>query len=197
MTTATHDIDQLAGFFATRLEARGYDGRNPYNMRVMSRWAAKHYSGDRDRGLCILGIPGVGKSRAVMALAGLRAIRLYNARQLAEEWQRYGVDRRPDFWQHLDGLYRPDHDPFWRDVIIDDIGSEPTLNEYGTKQEVMDAILDHRMQEMDRAGALTVTTSNLGINALATRYGARFVSRLHGLCHIVTFRGTDQRKERE
>ena len=125
--------------------------------------------------------------------------RIYHAADLVEFWQVCGVRDRNDLYKMLMGNFsdrgQPEIDKLWRDCCIDDIGVEPTLNEFGTKQEVLDTIIQKRTRDFEDTGARTHLAINLTPSMIKERYGARFESRLSQLCHVITLKGHDRRKD--
>ncbi len=194
-------IRELTTFFAGRYRARGYDDSEKRNMEILARWTARHYAGCAEKGLALFGDVGRGKTFGMECLAKIRGLRVIQARDLVHIWSELGHD---GVKAHLNGIYQPSHDPFWADVVIDDIGTEPTLNEYGTKREVMDDVLQMRVDAYHRAGALTCLTFNLPLepvpgkpesDCVANRYDERFLSRLHEICHVMSLSGPDRRRQ--
>ena len=61
-----------------------------------------------------------------------------------------------------------------RDVVIDDIGTEPLMKSYGQEAELFPYLLEKRMQLVTRR---THLTSNLGIIDIKKRYGERVADR--------------------
>lgn len=76
------------------------------------------------------------------------------------------------------------------DVVLDDIGSEPTFNEYGNRWDVLPWLLEMRLASSGR----THFTTNLSPAELSKRYGARTVDRLHEMACDVTFKGKSNRR---
>jgi hypothetical protein len=145
-------------------------------------------------------LTGRGKSFAFKIMKKLFRLRVYQASELVEQWQVFGVKQRYQLYEMLNGNYsdrgQPEIDKLWRDCCIDDIGTEPILNEYGTKQEVLDTIIQKRTRDFEDSGARTHLAINLNPEMLRERYGVRFESRLHQICHVVTLRGDDRRKDK-
>jgi len=199
------DIDKVktaTAFFADRYAHYGFDNRTPWNTTIMAKYTAQHCLDCARKGLALYGQPGRGKTHAMRVLGRIRGIRFVRARDIVDEWQRFGANKRTEFWDWINGERIVGHDPYWRDIIIDDIGTEPTLNEYGTKQEVIDTVIARRTTEYTDNEALTCLTFNLpleppkgGGDSIRARYGDRFLSRIHELCHVVQFRGNDWRRE--
>lgn len=60
------------------------------------------------------------------------------------------------------------------DVLIDDVGTEPEMNNYGVKAELFPYLLERRMQNFRRR---THLTSNLGPSDILKRYDRRVSDR--------------------
>ena len=188
-------------FYRSRFIHHGYDDREPFNVTAITRYCAHLYHGTTAKGLCLIGETGRGKTFAFKIMKKLFMLRIYQANDLVEMWQRCGVKDRDDFWKELLG-HRPTFDnipdyikDLWRDICIDDAGAEPTLNEYGTKMEVLDTIIQRRTRMFEDYGARTHLAINLTPEMIQDRYGKRFESRLHQLCHVIELRGDDRRKD--
>jgi len=83
-------------------------------------------------------------------------------------------------------------DPFAQSVFIDDIGSEPRINNFGEKVEhVADFLCEwHARHE---PGTRLVATTNMNAKELDCRYGGRVLSRLKDLCVFLRLDGEDHR----
>lgn len=90
-----------------------------------------------------------------------------------------------------------------KDVCIDDLGAEHIVSEYGTKDDVLKAVIahrdsqqtrNHRMSDMTapRVGRTHITT-NLTSAQIAARYGDRTLSRIMGMCKAFRLEGKDMR----
>lgn len=74
--------------------------------------------------------------------------------------------------------------------MIDDIGAEPTTNNYGVRQESFTEIV----YNAELRGTLMVLTTNLLPQQLIARYGQRTFDRLSLLVRPVVFKGESMRK---
>lgn len=194
-------IKTRTAFYKARFMHHGYDDREPYNLRVISEYCAELYSGtgNAQKGLCLMGLTGRGKTLAFDVMKKLFRLRVYQAADLVELWQVHGVKNRYEIYDLLKGndtnRGQPEIDRLWRDRGIDDIGTEPTLNDFGTKQEVLDTIIQKCCKEFQECGARTHMAVNLTPKMFIERYGVRAESRLHQMCHVVTLRGDDRRRD--
>ena len=87
-----------------------------------------------------------------------------------------------DIRELMDGLA-------FREIVLDDIGAEPTFNNYGVKFDILDYLIDRRMESAER----THFTTNLSKNEIASRYGGRVIDRLAEMCRSVKFEGRSLR----
>jgi DNA replication protein DnaC len=193
-------IKRYTEFYKKKLLEHGYDNREPFNTNAVARYFANYFYGSTKKGLCLIGDTGRGKTFAFRIMKRLLATRIFEAETLVDRWQIYGPHNRKEIYKELTGHY-PHHERLeiarnWRDCIIDDIGTEPILNEFGTKREVIDSIIQRRTREFEEFGARTHISTNLSLNQLQERYGKRFVSRLNQICHIVVLKGEDRREDK-
>jgi len=75
-------------------------------------------------------------------------------------------------------------------IVIDDIGTEEIVNDYGTK---IDAVEDAIFEAEDDL-KLLLLTSNLDASSIKERYGERIYDRIRRLCKVVFMRGDSLRK---
>lgn len=93
-----------------------------------------------------------------------------------------------------EAVLSPDFTISLPDIILDDIGAEHSVNEYGVhKEEFADFVVRwHAQWERGEKGRLIITT-NLKEHEFERRYGGRVVSRLKDLCYTARFQGADKR----
>lgn len=77
-----------------------------------------------------------------------------------------------------------------REMVLDDIGAEPTFNEYGNRWDILPWLIEMRLASSGR----THFTTNLSKSELEKRYGARTVDRLHEMAASVTYTGKSNRR---
>ena len=121
--------------------------------------------------LLLSGDPGVGKTFLMRCLHG----RLRTAAEIAG----YGLAQLWMFYSWTDAY----------DIVIDDLGAEPMVSEYGAKEDVLKAVIAHREPLKFR----THITTNLTAEQIAKRYGDRTLSRLIGMCRAFKLTGPDMR----
>lgn len=77
-----------------------------------------------------------------------------------------------------------------RMVVLDDIGTDSTLNDFGTKREVFAEIIDNT----EKTSQLLIITTNLNKEQLIERYGSRVFDRIIATTKRVLFTGKSLRK---
>lgn len=75
-------------------------------------------------------------------------------------------------------------------VVVDDVGTEGTYQEYGNKHYAFNELVDNA----ERKGNMLIITTNMSIGDLTAKYGERTVDRLRGLTKLITFTGKSLRK---
>ena len=75
-------------------------------------------------------------------------------------------------------------------IVIDDIGTEEVVNDYGTK---IDAV-ENAIFEAEDDLKMLLLTSNLDAKSIKERYGERIYDRIKRLCLVVFMRGESLRK---
>lgn len=84
-------------------------------------------------------------------------------------------------------------EPWTKTVLLDDLGAEHPVNEYGVRLETAgDFIVKyHALRE---PGSRLIITTNLTTSELDERYGGRVLSRLKDLCVPLRLEGGDKRR---
>lgn len=75
-------------------------------------------------------------------------------------------------------------------IVIDDIGTEEIVNDYGTK---IDAV-ENAIFEAEDDLKLLLLTSNLDAKSIKERYGERIYDRIRRLCLVVFMKGDSLRQ---
>lgn len=177
-------------FYRGRLAAWGYDERNPVLSLRLAQLLARLFDGGARKGILLQGVPGSGKT------AGMRLVARYFRMVWwdAEDLQRLGAGARAEGRNRMTAV--TEH--AWQrpgDVVLDDLGAEETLVDYGNRMEPVAAYLGERYRLYLDCGRLTHITTNLDEAALATRYGERLTSRLHEMCRWIDCGKRDWREE--
>lgn len=134
------------------------------------------------QGLFLSGGTGTGKTTALKIIAGYRDFKTFYADELVSRYRVKGDNMM--YSELLKGA---------KNVIIDDIGSEPTLFIYGMKFELIEQLIIERHRQFINYGYLTLFSTNLSKDDFVTRYGMRIYSRIMEMCEIVSCNGNDLR----
>jgi len=132
------------------------------------------------RSLYLHGPVGCGKTHTVAAIAleWLQPIRWANVPALLETIRRSFNDNQATV---------DDVATTRRIVVLDDLGAEKPSE---WVRERLYQIINHRYEN----DLTTVITSNLSVDDLAKRVGARNSSRIYELCEAIELRGMDRRR---
>lgn len=74
-------------------------------------------------------------------------------------------------------------------IVLDDLGVENIVSEYGNKIDAFSMIID----EAEKENKLLIITTNLNKNLLLEKYKDRAYDRLMSMCEVVIFRGDSLR----
>ena len=138
-----------------------------------------------DKGLMLIGDCGRGKSLILNYVLPVlfrmhdRTVRPVHAQDLGRIFPNSIVTET-----YLDRLLRTNY------PIIDEVGVEPMMNDYGEKTEGLNMILN----AAERYHRPVFISTNLTELQLLDRYGERTVDRLAHLCRTVHFKGDSLRK---
>ncbi len=188
------EVAKFAEFYAKRIPKKqieyGVASRDVEFVkgRKISDFLAAYYGGILDKGIMFMGVTGVGKSYPMKLLSEFMNIPYYTAVELAN----FNEVKRAEVAKSCKNF---SDSPSMRDIIIDDLGKEEPINNYGVKYESMTNFLDVRHEQYLKYGALTFITTNLSLGSIAKRYGDRTESRLHQICTIIPLKGKDRRKQ--
>jgi len=145
------------------LESKLILERNAVIYTAMVQYLAETKLNCREKGILYFGATGTGKTFSSKVIAAFRDIEFYNCNDLIREYQ----DNKEAFWQIIDER---------KDIIIDDLGAEPTINDYGIKFELFSQALTKRHQLFESHGVRTIITTNLSGDAIKERYSERIYS---------------------
>ena len=132
-------------------------------------------------GLIVSGKYGVGKTKLIKAISSVMACRPIfvnlgdpnDLEKLTDEWMDY----------YACNLYE-------RNVILDDLGAEKPVNEFGVRSEIVaDFIIRYHLYGKGRL----IISTNLNTAGVDDRYGGRVLSRLKDKCVPLRLTGNDKR----
>ena len=178
---------------ATKLKECGFLDLNPNVFQSVSLYIADLCLGERQKGLFLAGQTGVGKTLGaemigsyenIDKIKGSNRAKLFRSHSLVAEYQ--DTKSKRDFLQHFKTR---------ETIILDDLGSEVTVSDYGMKLEVMNLVITERALAYENLGARTIVTTNLDKAELIERYGDRIFSRLCQICVFVDAQGDDLREK--
>jgi DNA replication protein DnaC len=75
-------------------------------------------------------------------------------------------------------------------IVIDDIGTEEIINDYGTKIDAVESAIFEAEDDLK----MLLLTSNLDASSIKERYGERIYDRIKRLCKVVFMKGESLRK---
>lgn len=180
------DFERVMNWARYQMGKKGHQS-TPESEKALRAYVSG-YNAEPPHGVGILGGVGVGKSFFFSALPLFPKQSMYSERR--DEY----IPRRTIYASKLASMdYRELIELIEEledtELIIDDVGAEHTLNNYGCHIEVMCEIFDIRT----RASETTSFTTNLTIDELKARYGARFLDRVNQLCKCVSMKGKSKR----
>ena len=133
----------------------------------------------KKKGIYVFGESGCGKTAFVRAMLK-HPKRDTHFLSLEKDWERLNAEDWPYFIMELMKC----------NVVLDDVGVEPSLNHFGSRREVVtDFVL--RYYRLG-TGRLFITT-NLTGEVFTDRYTPRVSSRIKELCIPLVFTGKDKR----
>lgn len=191
-SVTTEQVDLFSRFLARSGFLPSLESADEY--RALAEYMAKHFAGIGQRGLCLWGEPGRGKTMFLRLLVDKfsPAAQWTTALALVQEYQRTGAAGL------MESLHRDDYDVTpdgYRQLVIDDVGREPMGKRYGETFDVLPAVIDDRYVAWQRHGyaAATWITTNLDGGKLAARYDGRTVSRIAEMSTLIHVTGPDWR----
>lgn len=147
----------------------------------------------KPKGLTLLGNVGIGKSWLFEQVFHYEKIHgkqfdiikpeMYTANEIASIYSLGGMEAiLSKFKYQLEGR---------QPLVIDDIGTELILGNYGDKMDVVEWLI----LECYAAKTPIFTTTNLTLEALTKRYGTRVVDRLKEKTFVIVLEGKSFREE--
>ena len=167
------------------LSKKGIVEKNPKIFNSMVKYLAETYLeekniGKRQKGILYFGEIGTGKSFAVKVIAAFRGIHFYTCDELFRIYQA----NKESFWHIIDEK---------KDLILDDLGAEATMHDYGMRFELFANAITARHRLFESRGIRTLITTNLSGQAIKERYSERIYSRLRHMCDCICATGEDLR----
>lgn len=163
---------------ATALEASGWSrsvaGDEDFNKAV-SAIVAMYANG---RGLFLTGEAGCGKTQLMKSLKKMMGLDSYS-------WY---YCKEPDDMSLLRG---PDCDALRRTIMLDDIGAEEIVREYGN---TVDIVGDFIQRYHYRGKGRFIATTNLNSTQINERYGGRILDRILEMCVVLKLNGKSKRE---
>ncbi len=144
----------------------------------------------KDKGLLLMGDVGRGKSIIISGIIPVllriknKFTRVIHAQELTKPAKNSASSYGHHPESNLDYLLKCAY------PIIDELGVESRVNEYGEKSEGFNLILNNA----ERFHRPLFITTNLNSQQLLERYGERSLDRLNHLCRVIHFKGRSLRK---
>jgi len=175
-------IDEQMQVYIDHLLTKGIVEHNKMIYKEMVLFLAESKLDCREKGLAFFGSVGSGKSVAAKVIAAVQGIDFYECHdnKLIAKF----LSKEEYFWELV--LKK-------ETIVLDDLGTETTLNSYGNKKEVMSMAITERHQLFEQYGVKTIITSNLANDQIKERYGERIYSRLKHMCKCIGVKGADLR----
>ena len=171
------------------MASRGLD-RAPKNIAEIVAKIETNES-NKKKGLIVSGTPGTGKTVRFKFIADRLGIKMITAHEVVRCLLIDGEEGLRELCR-LDISRYNSVPPHYYDLIIDDIGAEPTEQIiYGTRFNAIADIVERRYLIFPEWK--THFSTNLTEEQLKDRYGERVFSRMNEMCHFVTLTGKDRR----
>jgi len=174
-------LAEKVSFITNWLNDEGLTPPNDSIKAALIKYLSEARAGYRVKGLFLTGQIGTGKSFASKIISTCEGYSYYETVDLATMYKKNLKE-----FNVISGNYS-------QNIIIDDLGAEPTVNSYGIKEETLAVMIDGRFRTFNRAGCKTIITTNLTKDQVIERYGARIYSRIRDMCECVVTNGTDLR----
>mgnify|MGYP002869193919 CR=1 FL=1 len=184
LTNQKHDIIHIQLKDAKNVLLRGLK----YYIGDNAQWLDKYdevadwLADNKCRGLLFSGDNGLGKT--VICAKIIPAIFKYylKAEYFSVNAVKLGECYRNDL-DHYNLVYSCDP------IIIDDVGVESIVSDYGEKHDLFSEVVD----DAEKKGRLMIITTNLSTDELSERYGRRTVDRLKAITRAIRIDGDSLR----
>lgn len=159
---------------------------------------------DLNKGLCLMGIPGSGKTVALFAMQKMLS-RMYGefnhfhwttAQNIVTDALK-GIDILTELGENYDKNHPSGRNstPYWFNLAIDDLGTETlSIQLFGSTLYPTSELLQKRCEGLKTAQKLTHITTNLNKNDILQNYGERIASRFEEMFQVIVFPKKDLRQ---
>lgn len=179
----------LMGFYAGRFQEKGYQPYFPDVFKKLTGHCAFKNEELNRKGICLIGGVGNGKTMAMEIISKLFNIDLHHSIEIASFYKKYEEFPEPS-------MIFTDRSKWGRDLIIDDMGAEKTIVNFGERTEVLNDFLQQRYMDFKHKKAMTYISTNLSKQSFIERYSDRIWSRIEEMCLVVDMTNCrDLRKE--
>jgi DNA replication protein DnaC len=175
-------IKEWQEFFGGVLKNYTFDDKNKEMFEKISHYLALRNCKEKgftnlNAGLLIMGSVGTGKTLAMNIMSGIFKINIATSQELARE---YAIGGDAGFADYVNDLK-------YKELIIDDIGSERDIKHFGNAG-IIGEFITQRYELWVNDKVLTHITTNISKTDFIERYGERNWSRICEMCktYIVT-----------
>lgn len=163
-------------------------GYQPIDQDVFGK-LCRYLAAPNGQGLFLYGKVGTGKTFFFKRM--FSRLEFANTVQLSEAYKSTGGRINGMFW--YESYWICDSETDRHSLVIDDLGTEPKTNIYGTVTELLVDVIDQRYRDWQKTGVKTYFTSNLNSKELDVRYGRRATDRIAEMCAAIEFTGNSIR----
>lgn len=169
----------------------GYTETNPEVFNAICSYGALLLDGTARKGLMLKGECGIGKTLGAECLAAIFKMPVLVPENFASDFK--NLDGNLDA---LEKNVLTGYDYFERpqNIVIDEIGSQDKVRNFGESADIMATVLDMRYRAFLKYGVLTIVTTNLTDREILNRYGLRIDDRLAEMFYIRRVSGISLRK---
>lgn len=138
-----------------------------------------------NKGILICGSYGVGKSLLFRSASHAQVpgnkFQFHTTNSVVQKYESEGPKTLKDFFNH--------------NICFDDFGTESKAWHYGKQVDIFQTILEERYNAFIDKSLKTHISTNLTVDEIGKRYGARVESRIHEMFNIIVLTGKDRRKQ--